>query len=141
MVWDAIRAVYRSADPVHPKHWLSHTTELVDKGDLHARVSLTNYNHVMAAAAECRHLSERRRAKADRWATRSTLLFHKRVARLVENGTRQPTWYQVNVSGMDRKTPIVLSHVWEAIHATAPRPSGGMDSVESITDSENSGAH
>eukprot|EP00667_Euglena_gracilis_P015636 EG_transcript_16287 len=121
MIWDAVRFVRRHGDPVHAKHWLSHSADVVDTGHLQRRVSLINYFHVMHAAADFPALSDRHRRKAQRWLARSMLLFHRRVRRLADYGIEEPTWYQVNVSGIDRKEYVPLSYLWHLVEENTER--------------------
>ena len=43
------------------------------------------------------------------------LLVHRRVVRLADYGIEEPTWYQVNVSGMDRQEYVPLPYIWKLV--------------------------
>ncbi|KAJ9453376.1 hypothetical protein DIPPA_21162 [Diplonema papillatum] len=112
LIWDAVRLMYREAEPVHCKRWLTSCSELVDGVAFCDRPSLVGFLAVAAAAAEFGGLRECQRAKARRWSRKTMVLFHKRVAALKEFGVRNPSWQQVKVSQHARTVtvPEVLLH-------------------------------
>eukprot|EP01065_Artemidia_motanka_P003854 TRINITY_DN11848_c0_g1_i1.p1 TRINITY_DN11848_c0_g1~~TRINITY_DN11848_c0_g1_i1.p1 ORF type:complete len:389 (+),score=96.84 TRINITY_DN11848_c0_g1_i1:53-1168(+) len=112
LVWDAVRFLYRDAEPVHDKQWLSQCSRLADGGSFAHRPSLAAFLHAVKAAAVWPSLGTRHRRKAQRWADRVMLLFHKRAAALREFGAAEPTWAQIHVAPEARPetVPSVLLH-------------------------------
>eukprot|EP00906_Rhabdomonas_costata_P016274 RCo023360 len=133
MLWDAVRFVYRSADPVHNKHWLSSTNEILSQGHLQSRVSLVNYLHVMQAALRCPFFSSRHRRKIEKWASRTMVLFHKRLIRLKDYGIEEPTWFQVNVCHADRQECVPIHYLWKLAERNASR---GQSAVSPTSQSD-----
>ena len=112
MVWSAVRIMYRRTEPVHWKQWLTGCTDLVSGVAFKNRPSLASFLHVATLASQWPGLSTRHQQKAERWAKKCMVLFHKRVTALKEFGTPCPSWEQVNVSQGARasQVPSVLIH-------------------------------
>eukprot|EP01062_Namystynia_karyoxenos_P010849 TRINITY_DN13867_c0_g1_i1.p1 TRINITY_DN13867_c0_g1~~TRINITY_DN13867_c0_g1_i1.p1 ORF type:complete len:364 (+),score=113.90 TRINITY_DN13867_c0_g1_i1:72-1163(+) len=146
MVWDALRWAYREAEAVHDKQWLSQCSRLADGGAFAHRPSLTAFLHIASAAVAWPPLGERHRRKAQRWAGRTMVLFHKRVAALREFGAAEPTWAQVHVAPCARPETIpsaLLHHAVKraATQRHAPGVKGAPDEAPPIAVTEGCCSH
>ena len=107
-VWDTLRLMYRAAEPLHAKHWLAGSHEIINVGTFQSRPSIADYSCILHTALNLKCLTERQYRKVERWANRSTFMVRKRVAILQEFGVAEPTWHDINAScgGWSRKVKV-----------------------------------
>ncbi|CUG68116.1 Hypothetical protein, putative [Bodo saltans] len=98
MIWNALRWVYRKAEPMHPKHWLTSCSSIMEDKGFESRPSVGNWCYLLSRVARVECFSERRRDKIRRWRDRAVFLVRKRLAILREFGIEQPSWRQIHVS-------------------------------------------
>jgi hypothetical protein len=98
MIWNALRWVYRKAEPMHPKHWLTSCSSIMEDKGFESRPSVGNWCYLLSRVALVECFSARRRDKIRRWRDRAVFLVRKRLAILREFGIEQPSWRQIHVS-------------------------------------------
>jgi hypothetical protein len=98
MLWNALRWVYRKAEPMHPKHWLTSCSSILRDQGFASRPSVGNWCYLLSRMILVQCFSDRRKEKIVRWRHRAIFLVRKRLSILREFGVMQPSWGQVHVS-------------------------------------------